>query len=168
MRTAFLMIFAFSIIISFVSYLILPDEVAIHFGFGGKPDSWASKEVNLIATVAIQLIVFLVCYIPLRFLDAIPARYINIPNKDYWLSPENLPAAKNKLNSLMPQFGIATYLLFNMVLILTVDANLSDPVQLKGSIFLIGLAIYAVFIVLWLIRCILSFRLPESRNNSTD
>lgn len=46
MRKAFLIIFLLTILFNILSYVMLPDKVAIHFGRGGHADSWANKEIN--------------------------------------------------------------------------------------------------------------------------
>ena len=51
MRAICYVVFTANVLLMVVSLAILPDQVAIHFGRGGAPDSWASKEVNVLAAV---------------------------------------------------------------------------------------------------------------------
>jgi len=66
----------------------LPDRVATHFDFRGNPDGWMSKQADLLLMgvlgVGLPLFMMGMCYAT-RFL---PARLVNIPNREYWLAPE--------------------------------------------------------------------------------
>ena len=46
MHRALIVVFVANLILMAVSLAVQPDQVAIHFGGGGQPDSWASKEFN--------------------------------------------------------------------------------------------------------------------------
>ena len=69
-------------------YPLLPEEVASHFGLSGQPDAWSTKTsfiVHYFILVGFMIIIFL----GIRFgMSKIPDSLINMPNKDYWLSPE--------------------------------------------------------------------------------
>lgn len=166
MRTVFIAVFLTAMLLNLVGYFILPDHVAIHFGRGGKPDSWASKEVNLIAFTIIEIILFLVFLIPPYLVTVIPIKHMNLPNKDYWTSTENIATTKHKLAHLMSEFGIATFALVIFAGTLTVDANLSEPVRLNESVLLAGLAIYLAYTVWWCIKLFLSFKVPKPKDVS--
>lgn len=65
----------------------LPNRVATHFGAGGQADGWMSREQHVQVTLLSGLLIpaFIVGLFSLmRYLKA----GINIPHKDYWLSPE--------------------------------------------------------------------------------
>ena len=67
---------------------MLPERLATHFGAGGQPNGWMSRSgyttfISLFG-VALPLFVIVICFL-CRFL---PAWTVNIPNREYWLSPE--------------------------------------------------------------------------------
>jgi uncharacterized membrane protein len=161
MRKAFLTIFVLTILFNIMSYVILPDEVAIHFGRGGRADSWAPKEINFLLFLGIDILLFLLFWYSPALVMKTPAKWVNLPHKFYWLAEENKPLTRQKMESLMSEFGIAFFVYFFFISILTVDANLSDPVKLKESLFLAFLIIFLIFTVYWCIKFYKSFRVPK-------
>lgn len=161
MRTIFCLVFAANVLLMVVSLAILPDQVAIHFGSGGAPDSWASKEWNALLFVLLETPLFLLFWfapsLPLR----VSPRFVNIPNKEYWLQEENRPAFKQKFQHLMDRFGTAFFVFFFCIGILTVQANLSHPVRLNESVFLLVLVFFLAYTVVWTIGLFRSFRVPQ-------
>ena len=161
MRKAFLILFLLTILFNILSYTMLPDEVAIHFGSGGRADSWAPKEINCFLFFGIDVLLFLLFWYSPTLVMKIPAKWVNLPHKSYWLAEENKPLTRQKMGSLMSEFGVAFFLYFFLISILTVDANLSDPVKLNESLFLAFLIIFLIYTVYWCIKFYKSFRVPK-------
>ncbi len=161
MRKAFLTIFYLTILFNFLSYVILPDEVAIHFGRGGRANSWAPKEINCLVFLGLDILLFLLFWYSPALAMKTPAKWVNLPNKSFWLAEENKPLTKQKMESLMSEFGIAFFVFFFFISILTLDANLSDPVKLNEPLLLIFLSIFLIYTVYWCIKFYQSFRVPK-------
>jgi uncharacterized membrane protein len=163
MRKAFLIIFLLTILFNILSYVMLPDKVAIHFGRGGHADSWADKEINFLIFLGMEILMFLIFWYSPALVMKIPTKWVNLPNKSFWLTEENKSHAKIKLESLMPEFGMAMFVFFFLISILTLDANLSKPVKLNEPLFLTFLIIFLIYTVYWCIKFYKSFRvLKES------
>lgn len=62
----------------------LPDRVATHFGFGGEPNGWMSRQgtVTFMAGMGIGLPLFLLGVASL--VRVLSASLINIPRREYW------------------------------------------------------------------------------------
>jgi uncharacterized membrane protein len=161
MRKAFFAIFLLTILFNILSYVILPDKVAIHFGRGGRADSWANKDINLLIFLGMEFLMFLIFWYSPALVMKIPAKWVNIPNKSFWLAEENKPHAKQKLEFLMAEFGIGMFVFFFFISILILDANLSKPVKLNESMFLLELIIFLGYTVYWGIKFYKSFRVPN-------
>ncbi len=161
MRKLLVIVFLVSLVFNVVSHLLLPDEVAIHFGWGGRPDSWASKELNTVLFVITDVIIFLMFFFMPILLAKTPKKWINLPNKDFWLSEENIASTQDKMGGLMSEFGVAMLVFLIFVKALSLKANLSDPVRLNEGAFLVGLGALMVFSIFWCVRIFLSFRLPK-------
>ena len=58
MRAAFILTFLANVALTLGSLVILPSRVAIHFGSGGVPDSWAPSVWNALAFVGIEAVLF--------------------------------------------------------------------------------------------------------------
>ena len=160
MRAAFFVAFAANVLLMLVSLVILPDRVAVHFGRGGCPDSWASKEANALVFLLVETPMFLLLWFGPSLPLGVPKRFVSLPNKEYWLREENLPAFKQKMEHLMAQFGTAFFLFFFFTGLLTVQANLSDPVRLNEKAFVPIVVLFLVYTVVWTIGLFRAFRVP--------
>jgi len=155
------LVFLLVVLINLFSYFILPDNVAIHFGRDGAPDSWMSKGAHILIFMVLMAVLYGSFALAPRLLDGVPAKYISLPNGDFWLLDENRPEAVRRMAGLMYTFGTATGLLMLCVLIMIVAANRSDTVRLNGGIFLVIFISYIVYTVWWLVRIFTAFRVPK-------
>lgn len=160
-RKLFVAVFVANLALIVVSLFVLPPTVAIHFGPGGDPNNWASREVNALIFLALTLVLFvqfsLVPWLTFKF----PRRLINLPNKEYWLSEENRPKAKAMLTGLLSEFGVGLLAFIFFMLLLVLDANLASPVRLKERLFFPAFAAFMVYTAYWCVRVFRSFRLPK-------
>lgn len=163
MRKTFLIIFLLKIVLNIVFYFILPDNIAIHFRSGGRPDSWAPKEINALLFLGLDALLFFLFWSISSLVMNTPGKWINLPNKSFWLKEENKPLVKQKLESLMAELGIAVFGLMFIISILTTQANLSDPVKLDDSLFFLFLIVFFIYLVYWCIKIFKAFRLPKDR-----
>jgi hypothetical protein len=97
----------------------------------------------------------------------VPKRFVSLPNKEYWLREENRPALRQKLEHLMAQFGAAFFLFFFFTGLLTIEANLSDPVRLNEKAFVPILVLFLVYTVVWTIGLFRVFRVPDVGGSAT-
>ena len=160
-RTVMNAVFLLVVLLNLFSYFILPDNAAIHFAWGGGPDNWASKGMHILLFTLLMGVVYACFALSPRLLDGVPAKYISLPNRDFWLLEQNKPEAVRRLRALLYTFGTATGLLMLGTLILLVVANRSDPVRLNEDIFLIMFISYIVYTVWWTVRVFTAFRIPK-------
>jgi uncharacterized membrane protein len=138
-------------------YPLLPDRVASHFGASGRPDAWSSKE----SFVKIYLIV--VAVIALLFpgigliLRKTPTSMMNLPNKDYWLSPERKDETIAILYRQFLWFGSATLLLLLDIFHQSFRVHLGKAQALDHPIA--SIVVYVVFTTFWSIGLIMKFKL---------
>ena len=161
MRRLMISAFVANLVLTLVSLLILPDQVAIHFRGGGVPDAWASKWANAFIFMVIQLPLFALCMSAGRLTLSIPARWLSLPNKGYWLKPENRGELEARFSALMEEFGLMLFLLLFIVGFLTLEANLSDPVQLNEPLFLVFFAVFMLYVPYWLLKVFRRLKVPQ-------
>ena len=154
-------VFLLLILFNLFSWFILPDNTAVHYGRGGIPDSWASKGVHILWFTGMMALIYAGFIYSPKILDIFPVRIINLPNREYWLTDENRPEAKDKLARLMYSFGAATGLLLLISSIASVAANLSDPVRLNDGLFIFLAGLYLVYMVWWIVKLFIEFKVPE-------
>jgi len=161
MRRLMISAFVANLVLTLVSLLILPDQVAIHFRGGGVPDAWASKWANALIFMVIQIPLFALCMSVGRLTLNIPARWLSLPNKDYWLKPENRVELEARFSALMEEFGFALFVFLFIVGLLTLDANLSDPVRLNEPLFLVFFAGFMLYVPYWLVKVFRRLKVPQ-------
>ncbi len=160
MRILFLVAFAANLVLAALSPLFLPERVAIHFGLGGSPDNWAPAWINALLFAGLDVLLFVSLYWSPSLIFACPDRWINLPNKPYWLSSERRPEAKARVARLMWEFGAVLFLFLLTAFVLVIEANLADPVRLNEMRFLPALALFLIYTAAWLVRFMLAFRIP--------
>lgn len=161
MKSALVATYVVAMVIALVSHALLPETVAIHFGSGGEPDGWGSKTFNSVAFVAMYTMMFvLFLFIP-RLCTRLPPELVNVPNRTYWLSEANRPRFVSIMDRLMSEFGTVLMVFLAVVGLLTLEANLSDPVRLDERSFLSALAAFLGYTVWWCVRIFRAFRVPK-------
>jgi hypothetical protein len=98
-------------------------------------------------------------YLP-QLILIFPARYINLPNRDYWLQEQNRDELKVKLGELIWEYGTFLFTFLFVAGFLAIMANLSDPVRLNLSLFLPVFIIFMIYTIYWIIKLIRSFKIP--------
>jgi len=161
-RKPLIVVFGTSVLVSLVSLLYLPPEVAIHFGAKGNPDSWGTRAFLVWFFLAMDSGLFLMfLWIPSLILR-MPVALISLPNKDYWLAKENRPKFKAIFEPLWWEYGVAVLLLSLLTKALTVDANLSAPVHMNSGIFWVIFIAFMAYTLHWVIRISRAFSRPKS------
>ncbi len=162
-RTVFVASFAANAILALISLAILPPRVATHFGWGGMPDDWASRQANTFTVLGLETFLFLVLYFSPRLAGAIPAMWVNLPNKRFWLAPENRPRFQAKFSALIYHFGTALFFFLFAIGLLTIQAHLSRPVRLHERSLFAFLAMFLVYTSGWCIVFFRGFRVPKGQ-----
>jgi len=161
MRAAYLLAFTASLAAALSSLFLLPARVAVHFGPGGLPDGWGSSTTHVAFLVGLHLILFGVFFFGHRLVLRIPPRWVNLPHKDYWLAPANRARAAARLRVFLDAFGAALFLFLLAVNLLSIQANLREPIRLDMRLFWPVMLAFAVFTVVWVAASYRAFRLPE-------
>jgi uncharacterized membrane protein len=161
MKMAFILTFAANLGLLAVSYAISPERVAIHFSFGGNPDNWAPSHINALLMAGVHTLVFVSLYFSTKLTRIFPKKYINIPNKSYWIRDENWSKAESILTKEMYIFGTSIFIFMFIVGLLALQANLSTPVKFREDLFWWPFGIFIAFTIYWIIRLMARFRIPK-------
>ncbi len=139
----------------------LPETMASHFGLGGEPDAFMSKQgfFAFMALVGGGTVASL--FVMPMFLVWLPARWINLPNRDYWLANDaRRIEGLRRLSWSLEWVGMATAALLAVATELAVRANLQRHTFENGP-FLVVLALYLAFVVAMLVLQFRSLAVPE-------
>jgi len=122
----------------------LPEVVASHFGASGVANGWMPRDTHCL--LAQGLFVFLTamfCFMG-WVMSRIPAKWVNLPNKDYWFSTEREADTRRHLSGWGYSFGAVVNLFMIFAFHLVYRANLSDPVAFDSTAMTAGLAAFVI------------------------
>ncbi|MDD5093918.1 MAG: DUF1648 domain-containing protein [Dehalococcoidia bacterium] len=148
------------ILLQIYYYSQLPDRVATHFGAGGLPNDWMSKGANMAMAIGLILFLSLIFGLLPLLIKKVPPRFVNLPKREYWLSPENRENTLTRLASSMSVLGVATNVFILYVLHLAYRTNQSHPVKLNEGMFWPALGSFMTFAAVWSVLLVIRFNSP--------
>jgi uncharacterized membrane protein len=136
----------------------LPAKVATHFGRGGIPNGWMTREgytwFALAFTSLLPLVVLgAIGWLPQRF-----PRLANLPNREYWLAAPRLAGTLAWMRGFGAATAFATALFAIGTHALILDANARAPAHLDEPLLFALLAAFVVAIVAGVIAMAVKFR----------
>lgn len=152
------------VIQSIYYYTQFPEKVASHFGSSGIPDGWMPRLENLFVSSAIFVFMTIMMFSLPRLVSILPVRFVNLPNRDYWLANERKEQTIKDLTVRMFIFGSAINIFFIFVTHMVFEANNVQPVKLNENNMLLALGIFMLFLAGWLISFIRRFRKTAQPN----
>jgi hypothetical protein len=106
-------------------YPRLPERLATHFNAAGQADGWSSRGACLtvwLATLAGMCLLFAgLCWL----VRVLPARYVNMPRRDYWFAPGREGYTRAVIGELILWLGLLMLATMSGLNHLTMRANLS-------------------------------------------
>lgn len=136
--------------------------MASHFDGSGRPNGFQSRD-GFAAFSATMLVTTVVIFGGLGALfQRIPSKWFNLPNRDYWLSPERRGETLDFLCTQMEWFGAASLALYLVVIQMVVETNLTAEPSLESRSMFFVLGVFLLFTGVWLVRFIRHFRRPAT------
>lgn len=148
--------------LALVAFLIrtapgLPDRVASHFGMEGAANGWMSRPSYLAFQTAFPLLLALLFVGILALIRMLPARFVNLPNRDFWLAPERRATTVAALRGWFVWMLCLFVVFFGGLHGLTVAANRVAPPRLPmGGLLLVVIA-FLLGLMLWAILLMVRF-----------
>jgi uncharacterized membrane protein len=139
----------------------LPERVATHFGFDGRPDGWMSRagftRFAVAFPVAIALFVLGLGYCA-RYTDP---NSLHVANAAYWRSSEHYVQACDRLLAALGVLvgGLTVFLAF--VWHVMARAQTQEPVRIDKSALIVAALPFAVFVAGWCIWLGRLYDLPK-------
>jgi uncharacterized membrane protein len=140
----------------------LPDRVATHFGFGGEPNGWMSRQgtVAFMAVMGLGLPLLLVGVSSL--VRVLPVSLINIPRREYWLGPERRSQAAMLLFRHMLWLACLVVCFMGGIQYTLVRSNQTMPPHMPSGLIWPMLAGFLAAIGVWIIALLRQFSNPRS------
>ncbi|HXH03444.1 MAG TPA: DUF1648 domain-containing protein [Candidatus Competibacteraceae bacterium] len=152
-----------TVIIGAVIYILkdsatLPATMATHFGSGGMPNGYMSRDGYIAFMVALVVVIPALVGLGGRLVRWLPAHMVNLPNKDYWLAPERRAQTTAWVESSTIVYAVFLVLFFCFIHSLVATANGSVPVRLPERPFFIGTFVFVAATVFLLVAFYIRFR----------
>lgn len=135
-----------------LTWVALPDgEIAVHFAWDGEPDAFGTRTelVGVLGGITVAIWLFL------TWLSHAAGRLhwsmVNIPRKDHWEKPENMPVARRRLAEDMAVVNVWTMLLLVStapVMVLSARRGEMGSALGTGLLVLIGVMTVALLAVI--------------------
>ena len=140
------------LLLTIIYYFYFPNNVAIHFDSNGIPDSWTNKNINFLIEAFIYLLITGIFFsIPLIIKNT-PSKFVNIPNKQYWLAPERKTYTSEMISNTLCWVGVGLNFFFIILGFIVLKTNMLRNVVLDNSIVYILLLALTVYMSIWLIK----------------
>jgi uncharacterized membrane protein len=137
----------------------LPALMATHFDLGGKPNGFQERSGFVWTSVLVSVFMLALFAALPALLVHIPDRFLNLPNKDYWLAPARRAETFGRLSAHIDWLGCATVGLLAGVFELIIRANLArSPL---GYQLWILLPAYNLFMLFWVVSYLRALRRPD-------
>lgn len=133
-----------------VFYPSMPELMAVHFGSGGVPDGYSSRETFFAVAFGMIVLNVVVFGIGPFAVQKKRIRRLSLPNSGRWLSPERIDEFYFFFREKMGWFGIVSLVFGAAVSQLVFYANLAPEPRLNGAAFFVLLTAYFVFVIIWL------------------
>jgi uncharacterized membrane protein len=142
-------------------YPKLPETIAVHFSTSGHANGWAGKATFFPIFAAIEAMIVVAGIVVARLGERMPASFLNMPNRDYWLSPEHREESLAFFWTQAAWIEVATLAFLVAVAQFVFHSNLAGGAPTLARDFVLVLIAFVAAVVWLSVRIALRFRRPE-------
>jgi uncharacterized membrane protein len=138
----------------------LPDMVASHFDAAGNPNSFMSRGdyTHFMLWIGVALPMIMVAIMAYAYSKA---SNLKVPNREYWMAPQNISATRFFLVGHSVWFGSILVGMICFVHWLVIKANHTQPPHLDSTLIIVGLVVFVTVTLGWALVLLFAFRRPR-------
>ncbi|TIH15301.1 hypothetical protein D0S45_11575 [Marinifilum sp. JC120] len=144
---------------------MLPTEIVTKFGNGGRPQEYESSSTfinqNFLLYCFLTGSALLFRYFGIKF----PDKFVNLPNREYWLAPKRKNKTYRRLTNFVYLFFASTILCSLSMTQLIIDANLYLGTPFSNLTAMMFILSYCAIVCGLLIYIFRKFRITNSQKN---
>ncbi len=124
-----------------------PDSMAVHFGVDGRADRRAPKTNHAWTMTGAVLLMGVAVDGAAALVRRLSGRWINLPNREYWLDPSRRERTVARIRILLDRFAFVQFAFLLLVAVLTGLANRFDPPRLGIRSLMTGVGIFIAGVI---------------------
>jgi uncharacterized membrane protein len=136
-KTLYLLSAVAFLIMQLVTYQLLPDRVASHFGITMAANCFVAKSQYFKSLLSVFIIMNAVFIALIALFPRTPSGLINTPNRQFWMLPENRPEFDKIFLARLYGLLTAINLIFTVLSYYVFKANMSTPVVLSSHFHIV-------------------------------
>jgi uncharacterized membrane protein len=157
-RPLFVLLLVVSTVLISVTVDLMPAQIASHFGAAGMPNGWMSRNSYLLFMLILAVGMPIAAVLGMSVLPRSMPNAINVPNRDYWLSPARREDTLRYLGTHACWLGSLLVVFIAALHLLLIEANATQPPRLPGALFGSVMVSFVVAMGLWVATLLLHFR----------
>jgi len=157
-RPLFILLLIITTILISVTTDHLPAQIASHFGAGGAPNGWMSRNTYLLFMLAFAVVLPIAVVLGMTVLPRRKVNAINIPHREFWLEPARREATLRFLAAHACWLGSLVVVFIAAIHLLLIEANATQPPRLPTAMFYTLLVVFVVALGVWMAMLRLRFR----------
>lgn len=142
----------------------LPDHVATHFGMSGEANGWMTRQGYVAFLILLPLALAGFLWLIGGLVRRLPARFVSLPRRDYWLAPAHLDRTVALLRQHLWIFALLQTGFLGALHLLTLHANRVHPPHLELGGLLLAVIAYMTLVIVWVTHLLMRFAETDPPN----
>ncbi len=141
-------------------YPNLPAQIATHFDELGRPSEIMPKRLFMTFEAALLLLILTETTLIPVIVERLPSRFVNIPNRGYWLAEERRAETFAAIRRAFDSLGVVLVTFFIVINQIVFRANIMRE-NLSALVFFAFFGVFLIVMIGWMYLLIRRFRVVK-------